>query len=70
MMTPHQILHPQPTRQNIIVNIWPIPMNKLMQKAPSLAIAVSFTENLGFPKHKHNIPLVMVPKMLENKLLT
>lgn len=61
-MTPHQMLHPQPTRQNRTVNNCDEATNKLTTNDPILAKIESLMENLGFPTNKQNIPLDNVPK--------
>lgn len=65
IITPHQMLQPQPTRQNMMENTWAAAIIMLMQKAFSRSAWESLIENLGFPTHKQNIPLNNVP---ENKI--
>lgn len=62
IITPHHIDQPQPTKQNNTVNSCPQPIIKSIRKAPILGLGPSFWENLGFPRHKQNIPLNAVPK--------
>lgn len=61
IMVPHQMLHPQPTRQKRIVKSWAKATKLWTIKEPSRPTGVSFTWNLGFPKHRQNSPLMKVP---------
>lgn len=61
IIIPHQIDHPQPTRQNINVNAWATPTIVLITNEPIRALTPSCCENLGIPKHKQNMPDVIVP---------
>lgn len=64
IITPHHMLHPQPTRQNSTVNSWAAATNMLTKNEPILDCKLSFIVNLGFPTHRHSIPLKNVPKIL------
>jgi hypothetical protein len=61
MITPHQIDHPQPTRQKRTVKNWPTPMIRLMMKEPMRGRGPSFWEKRGLPMHRQKRPLRMVP---------
>lgn len=67
---PHQILHPQPTKQNSTVNNWAAATIKLTQNEPNRDWKLSFTVNLGLPKHKHNMPLENVPINKNKNIIT
>lgn len=66
-MTPHQMLQPQPTRQNKTVNNCDDATNKFTTNDPIRAKIESLMENLGFPTNKQNIPLDKVPGNFKNK---
>lgn len=61
IIIPHQIDHPQPTKQKISVNACATPTIQLTKNEPMRARAPSCCENLGMPRHKQNNPENIVP---------
>lgn len=66
MVVPHQMDHPQPTKQNMIVNACDTPTMQFITKAPIRARILSCCENLGIPKHRQKNPENIVPKKRRN----
>lgn len=62
IIVPHQIDHPQPTKQKSNVNAWATPTIQFMTKEPIRARAPSCCENLGIPMHRQNRPEQIVPR--------
>lgn len=60
-MVPHQMAHPQPTKQNSNVNACATPTMQLITNDPKRARAPSCWENRGTPRHRQNRPENMVP---------